>query len=171
LAVESVHRALHPEARELVEPGGDRDQLTLPAMLGPTPDRGSSFSAKGNAGVEPPHESRPSHDPMELHSHAGSQEVWLQNHVVTVLAWNFRTQTTIEPIRSALRLAPPPIPQVFLITATPLNLHKRFLTAASFKQLYRTCPARLPKSTCHSPGGASDTALAFPERSGWQTIV
>src|ERR1700722_9182570 len=55
-------------------------------MLGPTPDRRSSFSAEGNAGVEPPHESRPSHDPVELYSHAGSQEVWLQNHAVTVLA-------------------------------------------------------------------------------------
>ena len=71
--------------RQLVEPGGDRDQLTLPAMLGPTPDRRSSFSAEGNAGVEPPHESRPSQDPVELYSHAGSQEVWLQNHAVTVL--------------------------------------------------------------------------------------
>ena len=46
LAVELVHRALHSEARQLVKPGGDRDQLTLPAMLGPTPDRRSSFSAK-----------------------------------------------------------------------------------------------------------------------------
>jgi len=75
LAVESVHRALYPEARELVEPGGDRDQFTLPAMLGPTPDRGSSVSAEENAGVEPPHESRPSHDPVGPYSHPGSQEV------------------------------------------------------------------------------------------------
>ena len=85
LAVESVHRALHPEARQLVKPGGDRDQPVLPAMLGPTPDWRSSFSAEGNTGVEPPHESRPGHDPVELHSQAGSQEVWLQNHAVTVL--------------------------------------------------------------------------------------
>ncbi len=33
--------------------------------------------------------------------------------------------------------------------------------AASFKQLYRTRPARLQKSTCNSIWGASDTALAF----------
>ncbi len=85
LAVESVHRALHPEARQLVKPGGDRDQPVLPAMLGPTPDWRSSFSAEGNTGVEPPHESRPGHDPVELHSQAGSQEVWLQHHAVTVL--------------------------------------------------------------------------------------
>ena len=41
LAVESVHRALHPQARQLAEPGGDRDQSVLPAMLGSTPDWGS----------------------------------------------------------------------------------------------------------------------------------
>ena len=74
-----------PEARQLVEPGGYRDQYLLPAMLGPTPDWDSTFIAEGNAGVEPPHESRPSHDPVELYSHAGSQEIWLQNHAVTVL--------------------------------------------------------------------------------------
>jgi len=50
------------------------------------------------------------------------------------------TQTTIEPIPPALRLAPPPIPEAFLITPTPLNLHKRFRPAASFKQLYRMRP-------------------------------
>jgi hypothetical protein len=38
-----------------------------------------------------------------------------------LLASNFRTQTTIEPIRPALRLAPPSIPQVLLITATHIE--------------------------------------------------
>src|SRR5450759_1841580 len=85
LAVESVHGALHPEARQLVKPGGDRDQPVLPAMLGPTPDWGSAFSAEGDSGMEPPRESRPSHDPVELYSQAGAPEVWLQNHTVTVL--------------------------------------------------------------------------------------
>src|SRR5580700_7707899 len=36
--------------------------------------------------------------------------------------------------------------------------------AASFKQLYRTRPARLQKSTCHFIWGASDPALAFLDR-------
>jgi hypothetical protein len=36
--------------------------------------------------MEPPRESRPSHDPVELYSQACSPEVWLQNHAVTVLA-------------------------------------------------------------------------------------
>ena len=39
----------------------------------------------------------------------------------------FRTQTTIEPIPPVLRFAPSLLPQVFLITTTPLHLHKRFL--------------------------------------------
>jgi hypothetical protein len=60
-----------------------------------------------------------------------------------LLASNFRTQTTIEPIQPALRLAPPPIPQVFLITATPLNLHKRFLTG-SFLQTAVSDAPRMP---------------------------
>ena len=85
LAVEPVYGALHPQARQLVKPSGDRDQPVFPAMLGPTPDWGSSFSAEADSGMEPPRESRPRHDPVELYSQAGSPEVWLQNHTVTVL--------------------------------------------------------------------------------------
>jgi hypothetical protein len=44
-------------------------------------------------------------------------QAWCALVVLTkLLASNFRTQTTIEPIRPALRLAPPSIPQVLLIT-------------------------------------------------------
>jgi hypothetical protein len=44
LALESVRRALHPQARQLVEPGGDCDWTVLPAMLEPTPYRRSSVA-------------------------------------------------------------------------------------------------------------------------------
>src|ERR1035441_3464853 len=54
-------------------------------MLGPTPDWGSRFSAEGDSGLEPSRESRPSHNPVELYSQAGPQEVWLQNYAVTAL--------------------------------------------------------------------------------------
>src|ERR1035438_4194415 len=87
LAVESVHRALHSQTRQLVEPGRNRHQPIFPAMLGPTPHWGSSFPAEGNSGVEPSRQSRPCHDPVELYSQAGSSQVWLQNYAVTVLAW------------------------------------------------------------------------------------
>src|SRR5208283_3778461 len=59
-------------------------------MLGPTPDWGSNFSAERDSGLEPPHESRPSHDPVELYSQTSSQEVCLQNYTVTVLAAELR---------------------------------------------------------------------------------
>jgi hypothetical protein len=36
---------------------------------------GSSFSTERDSGLEPPHESRPSHDPVELYSQTSSQEV------------------------------------------------------------------------------------------------
>jgi hypothetical protein len=42
---------------------------------------------------------------------------WLP--LTKLLASNFRPQTTIEPSRLAIRFALPPIPKVFLITATP----------------------------------------------------
>src|ERR1035437_3780368 len=45
LAVESVHGALHPQTRQLVEPGGNCHQPILPAMLGPTP-HGDRFSLR-----------------------------------------------------------------------------------------------------------------------------
>ncbi len=79
-------------------------------------------------------------------------------------AWNSRTQTTIEPIRPVLRFALQPIPKVFLITATPLNLHN-CLPQGGFLQ---TAVSDAPRSDWHVDSGvgrgASDTALAFGGR-------
>ena len=60
-------------------------------------------------------------------------------------ASNLRSQTTIEPSPTALRLAASPIPRVFLITATPLNLHKCFLIGGFLQTVDRTRPGRLQK--------------------------
>jgi hypothetical protein len=109
LAVEPVHSALHPQAWQLAEPSGDRHQPVLPAMLGPTPDRRSSFSAQGNSGLEAPYESRPSSDPVGIYSQEGPTHFWLHNHAVTALvvgSW--------PPVRGA---SPPyfsPLP-IFLV--------------------------------------------------------
>ncbi len=46
LAVGTVHGTLHAEARQLVEPGRDRDPSVFPAMPGPPSHRGSSYSEK-----------------------------------------------------------------------------------------------------------------------------
>jgi len=81
-----------------------------------------------------------------------------------LLAWNFRTQTTIEPIRPALRLAPPAIPQGFLITVTPLNLHKCFLTGGFLQTAVSDAPRTPPEIDLPPTTGASDTALAFLDR-------
>ena len=62
-----------------------------------------------------------------------------------LLASSFRSQTTIEPIRPALRLAPSPIPRVFLITATPLNLHRRFLTGGFLQTAVSDAPRTPPE--------------------------
>ena len=71
LAVGSVHRALHPQARQLAESGRDRDQSVFAAMPGPAPDRRSGFSAETNSGLEPSHEpSSPSY-PMAIYSQEG----------------------------------------------------------------------------------------------------
>ena len=51
-------------------------------------------------------------------------------------------QTTTKPILLALVFAPLLLLEAFLLTPTPLNLHKCSPRAASFKQVYRTRPAR-----------------------------
>jgi hypothetical protein len=58
-------------------------------------------------------------------------------------ASSIRSQTTIQPIPPALRLAPSPILRVFLITATPLNLHKRLLTGG----FLQTAVSNAPRTT------------------------
>ena len=62
-----------------------------------------------------------------------------------LLASNFRTQTTIEPIRPVLRFVLPTIPKVFLITATPLNLHKRFLPGGFLQTAVSDAPRTPPE--------------------------
>jgi len=57
LAVEALHGALHAQARQLAESGGDRHQLVLAAMPRATPHRRYGFSATRNAGLESSRES------------------------------------------------------------------------------------------------------------------
>ena len=78
-----------------------------------------------------------------------------------LLASSLRSQTTIGPSPTTLRLAASPIARAFFITATPLNLHKCSSSAASFKQLYRTRPARLQKIYLPLHMGRVRSALAF----------
>src|ERR1017187_3081714 len=62
-----------------------------------------------------------------------------------LLARSFRTQTTIELGPSALRLAPSPIPRVFLVTATPLNLHRCFLAGGFLQTAVSDAPRTPPE--------------------------
>lgn len=71
-----------------------------------------------------------------------------------LLASSFRSQTTIEPSPPALRLAPSPIPRVFLITATPLNLHKRFLTSGFLQTAVSNAPRTTSRTYLPSWNGA-----------------
>ena len=90
-----------------------------------------------------------------------------------LLASSFRSQTTIELSSPALRLAPSPIPRVFLITATPLNLHKRFLTGG----FLQTAVSNAPRTTSGTylptflEWGASDTALAFLDNQSVHSVA
>ena len=44
-----------------------------------------AFSTEGNSGLDLSPESRPGHDPMEVHSQTGPTQIRLHNHAVTVL--------------------------------------------------------------------------------------
>jgi DDE superfamily endonuclease len=55
-----------PQARQLAEPGRDRDQPVFAAMPRPPPDRRSGFSAETNSGVEFSYEPPSRPDPMEI---------------------------------------------------------------------------------------------------------
>jgi hypothetical protein len=72
LVVESVYRALHPQARQLAKPSRNRDQPVFPAMPGPTPHRRPRFSVARNSGLGPSHESPLNSDSMVLYSQEGS---------------------------------------------------------------------------------------------------
>src|SRR5215469_16136523 len=58
---------------------------------------------------------------------------------------SYGTRSHILP---ALFSIPLHLPEALLITPTPFSLHKHLPPAASFKQLYRTRPTRLPEPTC-----------------------
>jgi hypothetical protein len=60
-----------------------------------------------------------------------------------------------------LRFALPLIPKVVLITATPLNLHKRFLTSGFLQTAVSDAPRSKWQVILGVGRGASDTALAF----------
>src|SRR5438445_9500131 len=71
LVVGSVYGALHPKARQLAEPGRNRDQSVFAAMSGPAPDRRSGFSAETNSGLESSYESSLCSHPMAIYSQEG----------------------------------------------------------------------------------------------------
>jgi hypothetical protein len=56
------------------------------------------------------------------------------------------TQTTTKPILLALLLAPVPVPEAFLITSTPLNLHKRLPTTGSLQTAVSDAPRRTSRT-------------------------
>jgi hypothetical protein len=75
LTPKTIYGALHPQARKLVEPGRNRDQLVLAAVPGPPPDRRSSVSADRNSGLEPSYEPPFYPDSMELYPHQSSEDI------------------------------------------------------------------------------------------------
>jgi hypothetical protein len=78
--VESVHRALHPQAWQLVEPSSEiAISLFSRQCLG---KRG--IGDRASLRKETRAWNRRSHDPVELSSQTSSQEVWLQKYTVTV---------------------------------------------------------------------------------------
>jgi len=71
------------------------------------------------------------------------------------------TLTTTKPILPALFLIPLRLPEAFLITPTPFNLHKCLPTGGFLQTVCIGRAARLPEPTYSLTWGASDTALAF----------
>ena len=63
----TFHGALHAQTWKLAESGRDRDQSLQPPMPWTTPDRGHRRTAPPDQSVEPPHQSRQDHHPMEVH--------------------------------------------------------------------------------------------------------
>src|SRR5882762_2334572 len=65
------------------------------------------------------------------------------------------------PILPALFLIPLPLPEAFLITPTPFNLHKCLPTGGFLQTAVSDAPHTTSRTYLHSYNGASDTALAF----------
>jgi hypothetical protein len=75
------------------------------------------------------------------------------------------TQTTTTPILSSLLLTPLPLPEAFLITPTPFNLHNCLPTGGFLQTAVSDAPRTTsPNLPAFLEWGASDTALAFLDR-------
>jgi hypothetical protein len=70
-------------------------------------------------------------------------------------------QTATTPILPALFLIPLPLPEAFLITPTPFNLHKCLPTGGFLQTAVSDAPHTTSRTYLRSYNGASDTALAF----------
>ncbi len=66
-AVGPVPSALHTKARQLAQPGGDRDRLFLSPVPGPQTDPVPGRTAAGNTGVELENEPRSCHHQLAVH--------------------------------------------------------------------------------------------------------
>ena len=81
----AFHGALHPETRQLAEPGGDRDQPVQPPVPRPTPHSFTERSTTGSQSLEPKDEPPPRHHQLAVHAQEGTPEVRLrmkQHHTV-----------------------------------------------------------------------------------------
>src|ERR1019366_6539516 len=76
--VGALYGALHSEARQLAEPGGDRDQSVLPSMPGPAENPVTRTTATTSESMEREDEPGPSHHQLEVYPHKGTAEVRLQ---------------------------------------------------------------------------------------------
>jgi hypothetical protein len=85
MAVEAVHRSLHAEACKLAQSGRDRDQPLQPPVPRQTPDRGHCYAAAPGQSLEPPRQSRPHQNQMEIHQKTGAPENALLFYTVEVL--------------------------------------------------------------------------------------
>ncbi len=73
----AFHGPLHPETRQPVGLGGDRDQPVLPSMPGPAQTPHTRRPAAASKGLEPENEPRPCRHPRAVYTHKGTPEVRL----------------------------------------------------------------------------------------------
>jgi hypothetical protein len=72
-----LHDSFHPEARQLAEPGGDRDQSVLPPVPGAAPDRRLAQAGPRSPGMEPARKSQPGENQLEIRPQKGQKKVSL----------------------------------------------------------------------------------------------
>jgi hypothetical protein len=98
--LESAHRSLHAEARELAEPSGNRNQPLMPAMSGPAEDSNLGHLATGSSRLEPQGQSRSGQDQLAIHPQEGACKVRLQKEsfkaVGDLAAWRRISFSTIS---------------------------------------------------------------------------